>query len=97
MEFAEEELKMEYLAVRFKLEETRDEFKKVFEQCQEELRLKGTPQKTDTPVKEAEKVNIKEKIFKSFKWSFSTDSCMSLAPSKYFSFGFPVDVTNFYC
>jgi hypothetical protein len=56
MDFAEEELKMEHLAVRFKLEETRDEFKKVFEQCQEELRLKGTPQKTDTPVKEAEKV-----------------------------------------
>ena len=45
------------LFFRFKLEETKDEFKKVFEDCQEVLRKKGTPLK-DTPAKSnAEKVN----------------------------------------
>ena len=57
MDFAEEELKLEHLAVRFKLEETRDEFKKVFEQCQEELKKKPTPQKDAQTPKETEKVN----------------------------------------
>ena len=41
MDFAEETLKLEHLAVRFKLEETLKEFKKVFEQCQADLREKG--------------------------------------------------------
>jgi RanBP1 domain len=52
MDFSEEELHLEHLAVRFKLEETRDEFKKIFEECQEELKKRPTPQKTE----EAEKV-----------------------------------------
>merc|ERR1719259_210972 len=34
MDFAEEESKLEHLAVRFKLAETRAEFEKVFKQCQ---------------------------------------------------------------
>ena len=60
MDFADEELHLEHLAVRFKLEETRDEFKKIFEQCQEELRKKGTPVKSDTPAtSETEKVSFK--------------------------------------
>ncbi len=41
MDFAEETLKLEHLAVRFKHEETLKEFKKVFENCQEDLRLNG--------------------------------------------------------
>ena len=45
MDFAEETLKLEHLAIRFKLEETLHEFKKVFEQCQADLRLMGTPTK----------------------------------------------------
>ena len=45
------------LFFRFKLEETKDKFKKVFEDCQDELRKKETPLK-DTPAKSnAEKVN----------------------------------------
>ncbi len=40
MDFAEETLKLEHLAVRFKLEETLREFKEVFQRCQEELRAK---------------------------------------------------------
>ena len=60
MDFADEELHLEHLAVRFKLEETRDEFKKIFEQCQEELRKKGTPVKSDTPAaSDAEKVSFR--------------------------------------
>lgn len=55
MDFSEEELRLEHLAVRFKLEETRDEFKKVFEKCQEELKQRPTPTKAEAP-KEAEKV-----------------------------------------
>jgi len=58
MDFSDEELHLEHLAVRFKLEETRDEFKKIFEQCQEELKKKGTPVKSDTPATTgAEKVS----------------------------------------
>ena len=34
MDYAEEEAKMEHLAVRFKTAETKNEFKKVFEECQ---------------------------------------------------------------
>lgn len=55
MDYSEEELHLEHLAVKFKLEETKDEFKKVFESCQEELRKRPTPQKNEAP-KEAEKV-----------------------------------------
>lgn len=63
MDFADEELHLEHLAVRFKLEETRDEFKKIFEQCQEELRKKGTPVKSDTPATtDAEKVGFSMSI-----------------------------------
>jgi hypothetical protein len=52
MDFAEEELKLEHLAVRFKLEETMQEFKKVFEKCQADLREKGSPTKpvTTSPI-----------------------------------------------
>lgn len=50
MDFAEEELKLEHLAVRFKLEETVAEFKKVFEQCQKEVQEKGS-----SPVKQESK------------------------------------------
>lgn len=38
MDHADEEPKMEKLAVKFKYEETKDEFKKVFEECQAKLR-----------------------------------------------------------
>merc|ERR1711973_1016853 len=41
MDYAEEEAKMEHLAVRFKTAETKNEFKKVFEECQAKLREKG--------------------------------------------------------
>ncbi len=38
MDHADEEAKLENLAVRFKLEETKNDFRKVFEECQEALR-----------------------------------------------------------
>ncbi len=38
MDYADEEPKLEKLAVRFKLEETKDEFKRIFENCQKELK-----------------------------------------------------------
>ena len=41
MDYADEEAKMENLAVRFKLEETKNDFQKVFEECQESLKKKG--------------------------------------------------------
>ena len=47
MDYAEEEPKMEQLAVRFKTKETNDEFKKVFEDCQSKLKEKGSPSKED--------------------------------------------------
>jgi hypothetical protein len=40
MDFAEETLKLEHLAVRFKLEETMIEFKKVFKECQDNVKDK---------------------------------------------------------
>ncbi len=44
MDYADEEPKVEKLAVRFKLAETKDDFKKVFMDCQEKLRKKtGAP------------------------------------------------------
>lgn len=48
MDFAEDEAngQLEKLAVRFKLAETKDEFKKIFEECQEKLKNKpATPAK----------------------------------------------------
>merc|ERR1712029_181969 len=41
MDYAEDEAKMEHLAVRFKTAETKNEFKKIFEECQAKLREKG--------------------------------------------------------
>merc|ERR1712029_1318946 len=38
MDYAEEEAKMEHLAVRFKTADTKNEFQKVFEECQAKLR-----------------------------------------------------------
>lgn len=38
MDFSEESLKLEQLAVRVKLEETMIEFKKVFKECQDALK-----------------------------------------------------------
>ena len=37
MDFADEEAKMEHMAVKFKLKETKDDFKNKFEECQKEL------------------------------------------------------------
>lgn len=37
-DYAEEQPKQEFLAVRFKLKETKDDFRKVFESCQEAIR-----------------------------------------------------------
>ena len=55
MDYADEEPKMENLAVKFKLVETKDEFKKIFEECQ--AKLGSTP--TATPKKdEAAKVSF---------------------------------------
>jgi len=42
MDYAEDEAKMEHLAVRFKTAETKNEFKKIFEECQAKLRERGT-------------------------------------------------------
>ena len=47
MDFAEETLKLEHLAVRFKLEESVQEFKRVFEQCKADIEEKGSPTKQD--------------------------------------------------
>merc|ERR1711992_305084 len=38
MDFADEEAKMEHLAVKFKLKETKDDFKAKFEECQRSLK-----------------------------------------------------------
>merc|ERR1711978_644887 len=49
-DYAEDEAKMEHLAVRFKTAETKNEFKKIFEECQAKLRERGsdgTPTKVD--------------------------------------------------
>lgn len=45
IDFSEDEINgiTEKLAVRFKLAETKDEFKKVFEECQEKLRNAPPP------------------------------------------------------
>jgi len=42
MDFAEDESKLEHLAARFKLTETKDEFKKKFEECQAILKAGGS-------------------------------------------------------
>ena len=50
MDYAEDEAKMEHLAVRFKTAATKNEFKKIFEECQAKLRERGsdgTPTKAD--------------------------------------------------
>lgn len=47
MDFADETLKLEHLAVKFKLEETLEQFKKVFRDCQEELRKKPATNKVE--------------------------------------------------
>jgi hypothetical protein len=58
MDFAEETLKLEHLAVRFKLEETLKEFKEVFQRCQEELRTKPASNDNDVAnVKRPHKVS----------------------------------------
>ena len=43
MDFADEELKLEHLAVRFKCEETLNQFKDVFEKCQRKLLKNNRP------------------------------------------------------
>ena len=48
MDYAEEEAKMEHLAVRFKTAETKNEFQKVFEDCQAKLRDKPTTKEDAT-------------------------------------------------
>ena len=47
MDYAEDEAKMEHLAVRFKLMETKDEFQKIFEQCQKDLDAAPPADKTE--------------------------------------------------
>lgn len=47
MDFAEETLKLEHLAVRFKLEESVQEYKRIFEQCKADIAEKGSPIKQD--------------------------------------------------
>ncbi len=42
MDYADEEPKLEKLAVKFKLVDTKNEFKNIFEECQGQLREKGT-------------------------------------------------------
>ena len=59
MDYAEEKLKLEHLAVRFKLEETLQEFKKVFENCQADLRNRGDAAPAAPPVMISFKFNIK--------------------------------------
>ena len=47
MDYAEDEAKMEHLAVRFKHVETKDEFQKIFEQCQKDLDAAPPADKTE--------------------------------------------------
>lgn len=42
MDYADEEPKVEHLAVKFKLEETKNEFKKKFEECRAQVESKVT-------------------------------------------------------
>jgi hypothetical protein len=49
-DFAEEKVKLEHLAVRFKLEETLQNFKTVFETCQADLRNRGEGAPAAQPV-----------------------------------------------
>jgi hypothetical protein len=46
-DFAEETLKLEHLAVKFKLEESVQEFKRIFEECQADLKTKESPTKSE--------------------------------------------------
>lgn len=57
MDFAEESLKLEHLAVRFKLEETLKQFKEVFLKCQEELR-----NKTSSNEQEVTNSNVRHEV-----------------------------------
>ncbi len=69
MDYADDEAKLENLAVRFKLAETLNDFKKVFEDCQEQLKKKpptqGTPGGSGVEVIVAKPAN---EVF--FQWSF---------------------------
>ncbi len=50
MDYADEEQKLENLAVRFKLADTMNDFKKTFQECQEKLRLNtSSPGKATAP------------------------------------------------
>ncbi len=61
MDYADEEPKLENLAVRFKLVDTLNDFKKVFEDCQAQLRNKSTPTKTtDAPTTNGPKAPSRE-------------------------------------
>lgn len=50
MDYAEDEAKLEHLAVRFKTADTKNDFKEKFEMCQKELE-KNPPKKDSSPVK----------------------------------------------
>lgn len=58
MDFAEETLKLEQLAVRFKLEETMIEFKRVFKESQENLKEKKPEEMPRNEVS-----NVRQPIF----------------------------------
>jgi len=61
MDYAEEEAKMEKLAFRFKLEETLNNFKKVFKECQEELKKNDQQGNVDHEQSPVVKEDSKEK------------------------------------
>jgi hypothetical protein len=72
MDFANETLTLEHLAVRFKLEETMTEFKKVFKECQDNIKDK----KPDVTPKEEVK-DVRESNLKRFTSSCSNNNSHS--------------------
>ena len=66
MDFADETLKLEHLTVKFKLEETVNEFKRVFQQCQDELRKHPTPTKQEQNGNKVRKLTIRGRFHITF-------------------------------